>query len=125
MPVPPERSLERPGPRLVVGEVRPRTPAGEHPAKGTIGEPVTLSADIFGDGHDRVAARSRWRPVGERKWREEAMAHAGNDRWEADVEPSSLGLHEFVVEAWTDRVATWQHDVELKHGAGHDIGLEL
>jgi starch synthase (maltosyl-transferring) len=53
------------------------------------------------------------------------MSHVENDRWEAVVEPSSLGLHEFLVEAWTDRVATWQHDVDVKHAAGQDLTLEL
>jgi starch synthase (maltosyl-transferring) len=53
------------------------------------------------------------------------MEHLGNDRWQAIVEPSALGLHELLVEAWTDRVATWQHDVEVKHAAGQTLELEL
>ncbi|HEX6597093.1 MAG TPA: maltotransferase domain-containing protein, partial [Acidimicrobiales bacterium] len=113
------------GSRLVIDDVRPRTLTGAFPAKAVIGEGVALSADIFRDGHDILAARCRWRPLGERKWRDAAMTHTGNDRWEAVIEPSHLGMHEFLVEAWTDRVATWQHDVEIKHGAGQDIGLEL
>ena len=113
------------GSRLVIDDVRPRTLTGAFPAKAVIGEGVTVSADIFRDGHDILAARCRWRPLGERKWRDASMAHAGNDRWEAVIEPSGLGLHEFVVEAWTDRVATWQHDVEVKHDAGQDVALEL
>ena len=111
--------------RIVIDDVRPRTPSGAHPAKAVIGENVRLSADVFRDGHDRLAARCRWRPLGERKWRDVAMSEVGNDRWEGVVEPSSLGLHEFLVEAWTDRVGTWQHDAAVKHAAGQDLSLEL
>ncbi len=115
--------------RIVIDDVHPRTPTGEYPAKAVIGEPTPLSADIFREGHDRLAARTRWRPVGDGKgngkWRDAAMAHVGNDRWQALVEPSELGRHEFMVEAWTDWVATWQHDIEVKHAAGQALGVEL
>jgi len=111
--------------RIVIDEVRPRTPGARHPAKVVIGEGVRISADIFRDGHDRLAARCRWRPAGERKWRDAPMAETNNDRWEAVVEPSALGLHQFVVEAWTDRVATWQHDVEVKHAAHQPLDVEF
>ena len=90
-----------------------------------MGEAVPVSADVFRDGHDLLAARVRWRPAGERKWRDTPMVHAGNDRWEATVEPSSLGMHELVIEAWTDRFATWRHDVDIKRAAGQDVAVEL
>jgi len=116
---------ERLGGRIVVDDVRPSTPSGDRPAKAVIGGTTTLSADIFRDGHDRLAARVRWKPVGNGKWCAAPMAHVSNDRWEAVVEPTSLGMHMFVIEAWTDRVATWQHDIEVKHEAGQDVTLEL
>jgi starch synthase (maltosyl-transferring) len=111
--------------RIVIDEVRPRTLTAAYPAKAVIGASVQVSADIFRDGHDRLAARCRWRPVGDKKWRDTPLALLVNDRWLGLIEPSSLGLHEFLIEAWTDRVATWVHDVEIKHEAGQDIGLEL
>ena len=91
--------------RIVIDEPRPRTPGG-HPAKAVIGEAVRVSADIFRDGHDILAARVQWRPVGEAKWREAPMEALPNDRWEAVIEPAALGLHEYAIEAWTDRLAT-------------------
>ncbi|MEW6154429.1 MAG: alpha-1,4-glucan--maltose-1-phosphate maltosyltransferase [Actinomycetota bacterium] len=111
--------------RIVIDDFRPRTPEAAHPAKAVIGEAVRVSADIFRDGHDRLAGRCRWRPAGDPKWRDVAMEESVNDRWEAVIEPSQLGAHEMVVEAWTDRVATWQHDVEVKHEAGQAVELEL
>ena len=110
--------------RIVIDDPRPRTPDG-HPAKAVIGELVRVSADVFRDGHDILAARVQWRPTGEAKWRDAAMEHLGNDRWEAVVEPADLGLHEYVVEAWTDRLATLAHDIEVKEAAGEPVEIEL
>ena len=90
--------------RIVIDDPRPRTPGG-HPAKAVIGESVRVSADVFRDGHDILAARVHWRPVGEAKWRDAPMEDLGNDRWEAVVEPAALGLHEFFVV--TSSVSRW------------------
>ena len=110
--------------RIVIDGPRPRAPGG-HPAKAVIGETVRVSADVFRDGHDLLAARVLWRPLGEAKWRDAPMEDLGNDRWQAVVEPAALGLHEFVVEAWTDRLATLAHDIEVKKAAGEPVTVEL
>ena len=47
---------------IVIDDARPRTPTGRYPAKAVVGESVRVSADIFKDGHDVLAARVRWRP---------------------------------------------------------------
>ncbi len=86
---------------------------------------MRVSADIFRDGHAVLAARVRWRPASDAKGSDAPMDDLGNDRWEAVIEPSTLGLHTFMVEAWTDHFATWCRDVTLKHDAGQDIDLEL
>ncbi|MEA2826071.1 MAG: hypothetical protein QOG43_510 [Actinomycetota bacterium] len=111
--------------RIVIVEARPRTPTGRYPAKAVIGHPTTVSADIFRDGHDLLAARVAYRPAGESKWRYAPMADAGNDRWTSTIEPSSLGRHEVRIEAWTDRFGTWRRDVLVKQAAGQDISVEL
>jgi starch synthase (maltosyl-transferring) len=115
--------------RIVIDDPRPRTPDGRHPAKAVIGASVRVSADVFRDGHDLLAARVRWRPAGEaqseeKPWRDAPMEHLGNDRWEAVIEPAALGLHELVVDAWTDRMATLDHDITVKLAAGEDVSVE-
>ena len=40
---------------------RPVVDGGTFPAKATVGEPVTVVADVFADGHDRAAAAMRYR----------------------------------------------------------------
>ncbi|HUQ38967.1 MAG TPA: alpha-1,4-glucan--maltose-1-phosphate maltosyltransferase [Acidimicrobiales bacterium] len=110
--------------RIVIDEVRPRTLTGAFPAKAVVGEHVRVSADIFRDGHDLLAARVCWRPAGTKPWSEEPLATTGEDRWEGTFEPSTLGHHEFVVEAWTDTYATWHHKIATKVGAGQSVELE-
>jgi starch synthase (maltosyl-transferring) len=103
---------------IVIDDVHPRTPAG-FPAKAAVGEVVAVSADIFRDGHDILAARVR---VDEQSW---PLTDVGNDRWEGTLALTELGAHELVVEAWVDRFATWRHDVQVKAGAGQDLATEL
>jgi starch synthase (maltosyl-transferring) len=111
--------------RITIDAVRPTTPSGEFPAKAVVGEQVTVSADIFRDGHDLLAARARWRRVGRSKWRSAPLRGDVNDRWEGVITPADVGRHELVIEAWRDRFATWRHDIEIKAAAGDDVEIEL
>ncbi|HUQ63718.1 MAG TPA: maltotransferase domain-containing protein [Acidimicrobiales bacterium] len=88
--------------RIVIDDLRPRTPSPDHPAKAVIGELVRISADIFRDGHAALRARVRWRAGADTKWTETPMHDLGNDRWEGTIEPTALGMHTFVIEAWTE-----------------------
>ena len=112
--------------RIVIESIRPSTPNG-YPAKAVVGRPVTVSADVFRDGHDIMAARVRWRSRNgtKGKWSTARMHPLGNDRFEAVIEPAQLGPHEFLIEGWTDRIATWRHEVSVKLAAGQVVDLEL
>jgi len=111
---------------IVIDDIRPRTPSGAYPAKAVVGEKVVVSADVFADGHDILRARVRWRPLDNQAWEEVAMQvdNAGLDRWSATIVPTTLGRHEFIVEAWIDLYATWRHRSEAKLNAGQEIDAE-
>jgi starch synthase (maltosyl-transferring) len=111
--------------RIVIENVRPRTLTGRHPAKATAGMPLRITADIFRDGHDHLGARVRWRRAGDKQWTDVAMTSEPNDVWAAEIVPAHVGPHQFAVEAWTDRLDTWRHDVQAKAAAGQQIELEL
>ncbi len=118
--------------RIVIDGIEPRTPTREYPAKAVVGERVLVAADIFRDGHDILAARLRWHPAAKSRnkrnnktWFEEPMRLVDNDRWEAAFEPTTLGRHEFAVEAWTDEYATWRHKIGVKMAAAQDVSVEL
>jgi starch synthase (maltosyl-transferring) len=110
--------------RIVIEGVRPRTPSG-YPPKAVVQRALRVGADVYRDGHDVLAVHLRWRPRDDKKWRDAPMVGDVNDRWETEIEPDTLGAHELVIEAWTDRLATWRRDVAVKHDAGQDLEVEL
>ncbi|HEY2814490.1 MAG TPA: maltotransferase domain-containing protein [Acidimicrobiales bacterium] len=115
-------------PRLTIEDVRPRTPEGM-PAKAVVGEHVPVTAAIFRDGHDVLAARVRWRPAASKDgkpWRTAplSLVEPGLDRWAGSITVDDIGHHGFQIEAWTDRFATWRHDAEIKASVG-DPELEV
>ncbi|HZQ84097.1 MAG TPA: maltotransferase domain-containing protein, partial [Acidimicrobiales bacterium] len=111
--------------RVVIDDVRPRTPDRVSAAKATVGQRLDLSANVFADGHDVVAARARWRPCGKKKWTDAPMTSLGNDRFVVALVPGELGAHEYVIDGWVDAHATWRHRVRAKAAAGQDIEQEL
>ena len=44
-------------PQLVIENVSPKLDGGRYPIKRVIGNVIDVSADIFKDGHDLIAAR--------------------------------------------------------------------
>jgi len=111
--------------RIVIDDVHPRTPTGQYPAKAITGERVPVSADIFKDGHDILGARVRWRPAGGKAWQSAPLTATINDRWEGTLVADHIGMHELVIEAWTDVYATWRHKAHVKLEAGQDVAVEL
>ncbi|MFE9017790.1 maltotransferase domain-containing protein [Streptomyces sp. NPDC007808] len=113
--------------RIPVRDVQPAVACGRHPAKAVVGETFEVTATVFREGHDAVAANvvltdpdgrpGPWTPMRE--------LAPGTDRWGARVTPPSTGRWTFHVEAWSDPVATWRHAARIKVPAGIDVGLVL
>ncbi len=116
-------------PRVVIEPVSPIVDGGRFPSKASLGESVTVVADVFGDGHDAVNAALRWRsaPVKGRagRWTEIPMTFDVNDRWSATFRPVRLGRHQFEIVAWSDHPETWRHGTERKVDADVDVAVEL
>lgn len=109
----------------MIDDVRPSTPAG-YPAKAVVGEAVPVRAVIFKEGHDVLAARVSLYSAGRKEPEVVApLVALGNDEWAATVVPSALGRHAVVVEAWTDRHATWAHKATVKLEAGQEVDVEI
>lgn len=111
--------------RVIVENVSPEIDCGRFPARRAIGEKVRVSADIFADGHDFLAADLLYRKTGAPKWNTKPMSLLVNDRWEAFFVVRELGEYEFSIQAWIDRFSTWKNGIEKKSAAGMDISLEL
>lgn len=121
-----ERDSAVPGrQRVVIERMSPSIDDGRFPAKCSIGETVNVEADIFCDGHDRLAAELRYRYADTGPWRTVEMKPLVNDRWSGSFAVEKLGSYEFAITAWVDHFDTWRHDLEKKHAAGQDIAVEL
>ncbi|PYK55138.1 MAG: alpha-1,4-glucan--maltose-1-phosphate maltosyltransferase [Verrucomicrobia bacterium] len=105
-------------PSIVIENLQPLIDAGRYPIKRIIGEDLTVEADIFKDGHDVVAAILKWRVLGKRAWRETPMNFVDNDRWRGVCTLYEQDIHEYTVEAWTDRFRSWQAEFTKKFEAG-------
>ena len=111
---------------IVIERVRPEIDAGRFPAKRVVGEACIVSADIFKEGHDQLAARVRYRGPGEGEWSYVAMPFDYNaDRWAGAFPLDRIGEWRFTVEAWTDLFATWRSGLEKKVAAGQEVSVEL
>jgi starch synthase (maltosyl-transferring) len=106
--------------RIQIQRVAPQVDCGRYATKRTVGDRVDVSADLFRDGHEILGAGVRYRPVGERRWREVLLHHAGNDRWTGHFDPDACGRWQFVVDAWVDRFASWRHELRRKVDAGQE-----
>ncbi|NEA66817.1 DUF3416 domain-containing protein [Streptomyces sp. SID12488] len=112
---------------MPVLDVRPLVTGGRRPAKAVVGEAFEISATVFREGHDAVAANvvlrdpkgrpGRWTPMRE--------LAPGTDRWGATVEADAPGDWTYTVEAWGDPISTWRHHAGIKIPAGIDTELVL
>ncbi|MFF1770933.1 alpha-1,4-glucan--maltose-1-phosphate maltosyltransferase [Streptomyces sp. NPDC058249] len=113
--------------RIPIVDVRPVVECGRRPAKAVSGETFQVTATVFGEGHDAVAANVVLRDPGGRPgpWTPMRELAPGSDRWGAHVTPGEIGHWTYLVEAWSDPVTAWRRAAEIKVPAGIDIGLVL
>ncbi|MDX3574478.1 alpha-1,4-glucan--maltose-1-phosphate maltosyltransferase [Streptomyces sp. ID05-47C] len=126
----PERSAAGGGTavgRIPVLDVRPVVLRGRRPAKAVTGETFQVSATVFREGHDAVAANVVLRDPDGRPgpWTPMRELAPGTDRWGADVTPDAPGNWTYTVEGWSDPVSTWRHHARIKIPAGIDTDLVL
>jgi len=114
-----------PASRVVIENIEPAVLGGRYPAKRTVGDTVTVSADVHADGHDVIRAVIRWRNARARGWSEAPMEPGGNDRWTGSFVVTAIGTAEFAIEAWIDAFAGWRRDLEKKIAAEQDVSVEL
>ena len=86
---------------VVIENVSPFHDRGLHPVKRVVGQPLTVEADIFKDGHDLIAARLKWRRLGSPEWHTVPMTAIpnGNDRWTASCVLFENAVFELTIEA--------------------------
>ncbi|WP_366146365.1 alpha-1,4-glucan--maltose-1-phosphate maltosyltransferase [uncultured Pseudokineococcus sp.] len=102
--------------RIPVVDLAPVVDGGRWPARAVVGEAVPVTATVFREGHDAVAAEVvLLRPDGSEASRTRmTCVNPGLDAHRADVVPDATGEWAFRVEAWSDPFGTWEHGARIK-----------
>jgi starch synthase (maltosyl-transferring) len=136
--------------RIGIDDVAPAISGGRFPAKAVVGEVVPVSATVWREGHDKVAATLVVRYHGTDYPRladgptpapppvpiQDVVAPAARikpqalpmapgrtpDVFHGQFTPDRVGLWTFRVDGWGDPIATWRHAVEAKLEAGQSEG---
>jgi len=112
--------------RIQIQEVAPQVDCGRYPVKRTAGDEVEVTARIFRDGHETLGAAVRHRGPDATRWSETPLEPLGNDLWAGSFEVDRPGLWSFRIEAWVDRVASFQDELRRKLAARQaDLASEL
>jgi starch synthase (maltosyl-transferring) len=106
--------------RLGITDVAPVVSCGTFSARAVVGEHLPITATVFREGHDAVAANVVWSSPDGDDGPLRRMTKFGTepDRWLATVVPASEGRWTFWIEAWSDPLSTWHHAVDVKVAAG-------
>lgn len=110
--------------RVVISNVFPEIEGGRFAIKRIVGEEVTISADIFVDGHQAIAAQLLFRQQ-DQEWQEVPMKLLGNDRWGGQFVVRDIGIYFYTLQGWIDHFLTWQRDLQKKFKAGLDLSIDL
>jgi starch synthase (maltosyl-transferring) len=103
--------------RVVIEEVQPQVDCGRYPAKRILDDAVTVTAAVFGDGHDHVAGRLLYRHSSEKDWRSTPLTPLTNDLWTVTFTVDKLGDWLYTLEAWVDHFDTWCADLRKRLAA--------
>jgi starch synthase (maltosyl-transferring) len=110
--------------RAVIERVTPCVDCGRFPIKRVVGEAVRVEADVFADGHDRVACAILYRTSGAERWSQTPMTFTKLDRWVGEFTVGEEGRWEYNVEAWVDHFETWTYELQKRQAAGQDLAME-
>jgi starch synthase (maltosyl-transferring) len=106
--------------RVIIEAIQPQVDCGRYPVRRIIGDQIAISAAIFSDGHDHVAARLLFKHESERQWRSTPMTALVNDLWSAGFTVEQLGAWTYTIQAWVDHFDTWCDDLKKRLAAQPD-----
>ena len=105
--------------RFGIDDVRPQVSGRTLPAKAVVGEVVPVSALVWREGHDAIAATLVLiSPSGEQFSVPMHQEFYRPDYVHGIFIPREKGLWRYRVDAWSDVMATWRNAVEKKLAAG-------
>ena len=113
------------GRKIVIEDISPQLDCGRYAVKREVGDSLEVSADIFKEGHDAIAAAVLYRAEDSTNWHETRMHFVENDRWAGSIPLDRNVRYFYTVAAWTDWFGTWREELRKKFDAGQDVSSEL
>gem|GEM_PF-25848 len=110
--------------RVIIAKAAPLIDDGRYKIKRVVGDRIEVSADIFTDGHEKIAADILFRCGDKSSWQRAPMHFIENDRWAGAFTVSSMVEHQFTIEAWRDPFASLLDHIEKKQAAGASVEIE-
>ncbi len=122
----PELSLDSELPRVVIEQVTPMIDGGRYAIKRAIGSLIDVSAAIFKDGHDLIAADLVYQGPDDPAPRRAPLSYRFEaDTWYASMRVDALGRWRYHIEAWPDEFGTFRSELSKRVDAGQDVRPEL
>ncbi len=111
--------------RVFIENVKPQVNGGQFPVKRVIGDNFKVTADIYCDSHDVLAAKVLYKYSDDEEWQQTEMEYVVNDTWKGEFLLTGLGACLYTVIAWVDNFKTWHRDILKKIDASVDITVDL
>jgi starch synthase (maltosyl-transferring) len=118
-------SRSNPPSPVLIENVQPCVDCGRYPVKREVGDAMTVTANIFREGHDKIAAVVKFRSEDESEWCEVEMSFVDNDLWTASFPLTKNTRYYYVIEAWPDVFNSWLDEIQKKFTDLQDISSEL
>ncbi len=106
--------------RVVIEDIHPQIDGGRHPVNRIVGDEVVVTAAIFADGHDHIAAQLLYRRANERNWRVAPMTAVNNDIWTGTFKVDKPGAWQYTILGWVDHFDTWESELRKRLAAQQD-----
>jgi len=113
--------------RILIENVRPTVDAGLYPLKREAGDEVPVIADIFRDGHDKIAVWVEYHHQKKKNWNKVEMrcSNPGLDLWETSFKVDQIGIYEYRIVAYCEDYGSWISDTRKKVEAATDFSSDL
>ncbi len=111
--------------RIIIENVKPQLDGGVFYIKRIVNQNVSVSANVFSDGHDVIACCVKFKHELEKKWSEVRMSPTENDEWSVDFKVTKQGVYHYFIEGWVDYALNWQHGTERKIKDNQHVKSEL
>lgn len=113
--------------RVLIENIRPLVDCGLYPLKREPGDEVEVIAELFRDGHQKIAAWVEYRPSKRKDWHKVEMVctNAGLDLWQTAFKVENIGFYDYLIASYCEDYGTWVADTRKKVDANTDYDSDL